>query len=47
MSNDSLTRSFIIKRPSSLAGRDFVDAVLNMGGSGEGDDGGTGDDTMP
>jgi hypothetical protein len=35
---------YVFKRPSSSAGRDFTDAVLNVGGSGEGDDGGTGND---
>jgi hypothetical protein len=33
-----------LKRHSSSVERDFTDAVLNMGGSGEGDDGGTGND---
>jgi hypothetical protein len=33
---------YVFKRPS-LAGRKFIDEVLNMGGSGEG--GGTGNDT--
>jgi hypothetical protein len=29
---------YVFKRPSSSAGRDFIDGVLNMGGSGEGGD---------
>jgi hypothetical protein len=36
---------YIFKRPSSLVERDFVDEVLNMGGSDEG--GGTGNDVTP
>jgi hypothetical protein len=28
---------YVFKRPSLSAGRNFVDGVLNMGGSGEGD----------
>jgi hypothetical protein len=47
MSNDSLTHPFVFKRPSTLAGRDFVDAVLDVGGSGEGDGGGTGNNATP
>ncbi len=39
MSNDLLTHPFVLKHPSSSVGRDFIDGVLNMGGSGE--DGGT------
>jgi hypothetical protein len=44
---EHLTYSYIyvFKRPSSSAGRDFVDGVLNMGGSDKG--GGTGNDTAP
>jgi hypothetical protein len=30
----------VFKHPSSSAGREFVDGVLNMGGSGECEDGG-------
>jgi hypothetical protein len=30
-----------------LVGHDFADAVLNVGGSGEGDDGGTGNYAAP
>jgi hypothetical protein len=44
MSNDSFTHPFVFKRPSSSAGRDFIDAVLNMGGSDEDDGGGTDND---
>jgi hypothetical protein len=35
---------YVFKRPSSSAGHDFIDGVLNMGGSGEGESegGGTG-----
>jgi hypothetical protein len=47
MLNDSLTSPIVFKQPSSLAGRDFIDAVLNMGGSGEGDGGGTGNGAAP
>jgi hypothetical protein len=32
---------YFFKRPSSSAGRDFIDGVLNMGGFGEGEGGGT------
>jgi hypothetical protein len=35
---------YVFKCPSSLAGREFVDGVLNMGGSGEGEGGGIGND---
>jgi hypothetical protein len=35
MSNVSLTRSFMCLELQSV-GRDFIDGVLNMGGSGEG-----------
>jgi hypothetical protein len=42
MSNDSVTRPFVFKWPSSSVGHDFIDAVLNVVGSGEGDDGGIG-----
>jgi hypothetical protein len=38
---------YVFKRPSSSVGHDFVDGVLNMGGSGEGKGGGTGNDTAP
>jgi hypothetical protein len=38
---------YVFNRPSSSVGRDFVDSVLNMGGSGEGDGGGTGNDAAP
>jgi hypothetical protein len=34
----------VFKHHSSLAERDFVDGVLNMGGSGEGEGDGTGND---
>jgi hypothetical protein len=47
MSNISFTHPFVFKHPSSLAGRDFVDGVLNVGGSGEGEDSGTGNDAAP
>jgi hypothetical protein len=42
MLKDSLTRPFVFKRPSSSTGRDFINAVLNVGGSGVGKGGGTG-----
>jgi hypothetical protein len=35
---------YIFKHPSSSAGRDFINGVLNMGGSDECEDGGTGND---
>jgi hypothetical protein len=35
---------YIFKHPSSSAGRNFADGVLNMGGSGKGKGGGTGND---
>jgi hypothetical protein len=35
------------KRPSSSAGRDFVDGVPNMGGSGEGEGDGTDNNVAP
>jgi hypothetical protein len=41
-----LTRPFVFKRPFSSARRDFIDAVLNFGGYGEGDDGGIGNDVV-
>jgi hypothetical protein len=41
MSNDTLTHTFAIKPPSLSTGRDFVDGVLNVGGFGEGESGGT------
>jgi hypothetical protein len=39
---------YVFKRPLS-AGHDFIDGVLNMGGSseGEGEGGGTGNDVAP
>jgi glyoxylate utilization-related uncharacterized protein len=37
---------YIFKRPSSSVGHDFADLVLNVGGSNEGDDGGTGNGTV-
>jgi hypothetical protein len=45
---EQLTNSsiYVFKRPSSSARRDFADVVLNVGGSDEGDGGGTGND-MP
>jgi hypothetical protein len=36
---------YVFKRPSLSAGREFIDGILNKGGSGEG--GGTGNDAMP
>jgi hypothetical protein len=36
---------YVFKCPSSSVGRDFVDGILNMGGSGEG--GGTDNDAAP
>jgi hypothetical protein len=36
----------VFKHHSSSAGRDFVDGVLNMGGSGEGEGDGTGNDAV-
>jgi hypothetical protein len=47
MLNDLLTHPFVFKRPSLLAGHEFVDAVLNVGGSSEGNGGGTGNDAVP
>jgi hypothetical protein len=47
MSKDSLTRPFVFKRPSSSTGRDFIDEVLNVGGSGNGNGSGTGNDATP
>jgi hypothetical protein len=46
---ERLTYSFIyvFKRPSSSVGCDFVDGVQNMGVSGEGEGGGTGNDAAP
>jgi hypothetical protein len=46
---ERLTYSFIyvFKRSFSSVGRDFANAVLNMGGFGEGDGGGTGNDAAP
>jgi hypothetical protein len=38
---------YIFKRPSSSAGLDFIDRVLNLGGSGEGEGGGTSNDAAP
>jgi hypothetical protein len=38
---------YVFKCPSSSDGRDFIDGVLNMGGSGEGDCDGTGNDVVP
>jgi hypothetical protein len=38
---------YVFKCPSSSAGCDFVDGVLNMGGSGEGEGNGTGNDAVP
>jgi hypothetical protein len=35
-----------LQQPSSLARREFADAVLIKGGSGEGDDGHNGNDAM-
>jgi hypothetical protein len=33
---------YVFKRPSLSVGRDFIVGILNMGGSGEGEGGGTG-----
>jgi hypothetical protein len=33
---------YVFKHPSSLAEREFINGVLNTGGSDEGDGGGTG-----
>jgi hypothetical protein len=38
---------YVFKHPSSSAGRDFADAVLNMGGSGDGDNSDTSNDAAP
>jgi hypothetical protein len=38
---------YVFKCPSSSVGLDFVDRVLNMGGFGEGEGGGTGNVTVP
>jgi hypothetical protein len=35
---------YVFKQPSLSVGHDFASAVLNVGGFGEGDDGGTGND---
>jgi hypothetical protein len=35
---------YVLKRPSSLVGRDFANGVINMGGYDEGEGGGTGND---
>jgi hypothetical protein len=37
---------YVFKYHSSI-GREFIDGVLNMGGSGEGEGGGTGNDAVP
>jgi hypothetical protein len=42
----SYSSIIVFKRPSS-ARCDFTDAVLNMGGSDEGDGGGTSNDATP
>jgi hypothetical protein len=36
---------YVFKHPSSLVGREFIDGVLNMGGSGKGS--GTDNDAAP
>jgi hypothetical protein len=36
-----------LQRPSSSVERDFTDTILNMGGSGEDDSGGNGNDPAP
>jgi hypothetical protein len=38
---------YVFKYPSSSAGRELVDGVLNMGRSSEGEGGGTGNDVAP
>jgi hypothetical protein len=38
---------YAFKRPSSSAGHDFTDAVLNVGGSSDGDSGGNSNDAAP
>jgi hypothetical protein len=38
---------YVLKRPSSSAGHDFTDAVLNAGGSGQRNGGGTDNDAVP
>jgi hypothetical protein len=38
---------YVFKCHSLSTGHEFVDGVLNMGGSDEGEDGGTGNDTVP
>jgi glyoxylate utilization-related uncharacterized protein len=43
LSNSSI---YVLQRPSSSVGRNFTDAVLNMGGSGEGDSSGNGNDVV-
>jgi hypothetical protein len=42
----SYSSIYAFKRPSSSTGHNFVDGVINMGGSGEGESGGTGNDTV-
>jgi hypothetical protein len=37
---------YVLQRPSSTVGCDFVNAVLNVGGSGDGDGGGNNNDVM-
>jgi hypothetical protein len=38
---------YVFKHPSSSVGHEFIDGVLNMGGSSEGEGGGTGSDATP
>jgi hypothetical protein len=47
MSNDANSSIYVLQRPSSSAGRNFADTVLNMGGSGEDDEGGNRNDAAP
>jgi hypothetical protein len=38
---------YVFKHPSSSVICDFIDGVVNMGGFGEGEGGGTGNDAVP
>jgi hypothetical protein len=40
-----VTSIYVFKQPSSSVGRDFADAILNVGGSDEGDGGGNDNNT--
>jgi hypothetical protein len=38
---------YVFKHSYLSVGRDFIDGILNMGGSGEDEGGGTGNDAVP